>query len=56
MGMPVAVGQGGNMEQEVEYGNRKSLQKFATLVWQKVVDDVVAGLELVFPWWAGEGV
>lgn len=32
---------GGNLEQEMVYGNHESVEKWQKPVWQQVVDDVV---------------
>lgn len=47
-GVPVAVGPGGNLGKEIEYGNHASAKKWRGTVWKKLVEDVVAEKVLVF--------
>lgn len=50
VGTPLSsVGPGGELEQELAYGNHSSVHEFQKEVWEKVVVDVAAGKALVVP-------
>ena len=48
VGVPIAVGPGGDLKHELAYGNHPSAQKWHGAIWQKVVEDVEAGRAVLF--------
>ena len=49
VGVPVALGPGGNLERELAFGKHSSADKRASEVWEKAVRDVKTGRAIVFP-------
>ena len=48
VGVPVALGPGGNLERELAYRNQSSTDKHASEMWEKEVGDVKTGTAIVF--------